>query len=128
LTNLREFRPSDISELKEIHSKHFSHEFTFPDFLSGYLCAFTALDDEKGEIVVAGGVRTIAELVIVTDKSKTGKIRRDALYKMLEASAFVASKTKYDQLHAFVQDERWESILKRVGFVTCKGNALCLSL
>lgn len=123
---IRSLEPTDLELLKKLHEKHFEEEFVLPDFLRNYLCAFTVEDDEG--ILTIGGVRPIAEVVTVTNKDRTPKDRLDALYRVLDASIFVAQKHDYDQLHAFVQDKRWSNRLQRNGFRPTKGQSLVLDI
>ena len=115
----------DIKRLKEIHEKHYSHEFSFPDFLNGFYCAFV-IEDESG-IVAAGGVRPICESIIITDKDRSVRDRRYALSQVLQASMFIANAEKYNELHAFIQDTNWEWHLSKVGFKPTKGKSLVLN-
>jgi hypothetical protein len=123
---VREFKPSDINELKEIHAKYFADEFTLPDFLSGYLCAVT-IEDEKG-IVTMGGVRNIAEVVAVTNKDRSVRARRIALWNLLHATSYVANAYRHEQLHVFIQESNWLKHLINVGFKPTKGQALVMEI
>lgn len=125
--DIRALESKDIEEIRRIHSLFFRDEFDFPDFLKGYLCAFV-VTNEKEEILVAAGVRTIAESVIVTNKSAQFDSieRRNALLRVLDASQFVCRETGYDQLHAFIQDENWLRHLERYNFRPTKGQSLVL--
>ena len=120
--NVREYRPSDLEELERIHNEFFSEEFSLPDFLTNYLCAVT-IEDDAGVITI-GGVRNIAESVIVTNKERSAYTRVRALNNLLEASRFIARTHGHDQLHAFIQDDKWYSHLLEKGFAPCKGRAL----
>ena len=82
---IRSFDPSDLDELKRIHSLHFKDEFYLPDFMD-YICAFV-VEDEQG-IITFGGIRDIAECVTVTNKDRDPKDRIRALYQILDASTF----------------------------------------
>lgn len=123
---VREYRPSDLDNLKEIHSKYFKDEFVLPNFLSNYLCAVT-VEDNQGLITV-GGIRNIAEVVAVTNKTKTVRIRREALLALLQALGYVARQFNHNQIHAFIQDPIWKQQLIRTGFNPTKGDALVLEL
>lgn len=123
--NIRALEASDIEQIREIHAKHFSHEFNFPDFLHNFLCAFV-VDDDQGKIISAGGVRAIAEVVIVTDKDYPIRPRRSALYQILDVSEFISKKADFGELHAFVQGDNWQRHLRRIGFLPTKGKALVL--
>lgn len=125
--NIRQINPSDVNKIRKIYNEYFNEEFEFPDFLSGYLSSFVVTSDED-KIIIAGGVRTIAESVIITDKSCPITPRREALQEILTVSAFTASFHEYKQLHAFIQDENWLRHLKRVGFKETVGKSIVLNL
>lgn len=120
---IRELRIDDLKRLREIHSKYFSEEFDFPNFFQGFLNAFVILDDNE-DIIVAGGVKLIPESIIITNKEKEIKPKLEALYSALELSEYVCRKHNYDQLHAFIQDEKWLSQLLRHGFKPTVGKSI----
>lgn len=122
---IRNYNPSDLDELKRIHSQHFADEFDLPDFMD-YVCAFV-VEDEKG-IISFGGVRDIAECVTVTDKSRDPRERIKALHQILDVSIFVANKMGYEQLYAFSQNPKWARRLRRNGFRSPQGQSLILDL
>jgi PAS domain-containing protein len=124
---IRALVPSDIDEIRRIHEQFYKEEFDFPDFLNNFLCAFV-VTDEDGKIISAGGVRAIAESVIVTDKNFSVRDRRQALYQVLDVSEFITKHADFKELHAFVQDTTWISFLMTVGFCPTKGKALVLEL
>jgi hypothetical protein len=123
---IRSLEPTDIVLLKEIHEKHWKEEFVLPDFLNKYHCVFTV--EDVGGIITIGGVRPIAECVTVTNKDINPKIRLEALFKILDASMFVANTYGYDQLHAFVQDKRWANRLRKHCFKPTRGQSLVLDI
>lgn len=125
--NIRALRPEDIDQLRNIHSSYFKEQFEFPDFLNNFLCAFVVIDDSD-TIISAGGVRAIAESIIITDKSYPIKERRSALYQVLDASCFISKRASFDQLHAFIQDDNWLRHLQKIGFSRTKGQALVLNI
>jgi hypothetical protein len=124
---IRPLKDSDVNELRTIHAKYYSHEFSFDDFARGFL-ASCCIESSSGEIVSAGGIRPLTEIVLVTNKDFSVRERREALYKMLTACMYSASKFRLDSLHAFVQDDVWIKHLKRVGFKDTKGKSLILNL
>jgi hypothetical protein len=125
---IRSLEPKDIEELKEIHDKFFKHEFAFPDFFRGFLCCFAVTDDSDNSIIVAAGIRPIAEVYAITDKNKSTRKKRDGLYKILEASAYIANANGFNQLHCFVQDDAWEKQLIKKGFSYTKGKSLVYNI
>lgn len=124
--NVRAYTQSDVAKLHTIWLKHFKDEFDFPDFLNGYLCAVT-IEDDKGNIITAGGVRLIAESVVVTDMSQSVKERRLALAQLLNTQEYICNKFGQSQLHAFIQDDTWYQHLHRVGFRPTAGKSLVLN-
>jgi len=124
---LRCINYSDENRLKEIHSKYFDNEFEFPNFYGNFLSSFVVTDD-KGEIIVGGGIRPIIEAIIVTDKDIEIDKRRQALIEMLRMSMFGAASRGYKELHAFIQDENWLRHLRKVGFRDTKGKSLVISV
>lgn len=121
---IRKFKDTDIAELKRIHQQY-KEEFplsVFDDW--NFLGLFTA--EEDGRIILAGGVRTIAEAVIVTDKTASTRQRREAFYKAMDVSNYLCNTNNYSELHAFVQDESWLRVMVKRGFKVAKGKALVI--
>lgn len=111
---IRRLEADDVEHIKQLHEKYYS-EFEFPDFFNRFLSRF-AIVDEKDEIVIAGGVRPIAETVIITDPNKSEiKIGR-ALIESLRCSLFTCARANVDELHAFVTNASYASHLERHGF------------
>lgn len=96
----------------------------FPDFITNYLFSFAVCDNHDNIITVAG-VRTILEVVAMTNKCRSPRLRRQALFDVLEASSFVANGHGYNELHAFIQDENWkDQLIRTETFKPTKGTAL----
>lgn len=109
---IRTICEKDIDEIHQIWERYYQLQFPFPNFLN-YICAFVVTDNND-RIITAGGVRTIAELLVVTDISAGLFERNRAWREMLQASKFVALKSGFNNLTCFVNDERWASILTRL--------------
>lgn len=122
---IRALNHSDSDEVQRIHSLYFKDEFTLPDFMK-YVCAFVV--EENGRIITAGGVRDIAECVLVTDMSLDSRVRIKALYQMLDATTFVCRRSDYDQMYAWSQNPRWTKRMMRNGFRLPQGQSLILDL
>jgi len=120
---IRAYSPDDLEIARKIHERFYKHEFDLSDFLSNFNCVFT-IEDNRRNIVTIGGVRPIAEVVAITNKDASVRERRDALIKLLQASLFTANSFNYDQLHVFIQDEKWLKHLLKFGFRYTKGRAL----
>ena len=123
--NIRGLKPEDIEVLRAIHKEYYTEEFAFPDFTKHFLGCFTAFDDDN-RIISAGGVVTIPEVVLITDKRQSVRARREALLNILQASMFIADKFSYNQLHVFIQEHGYEEQLKKNGFRNTKGTSLVL--
>lgn len=123
---IRNYQDNDFEQLKLIHERYYKTEFSLAEFYEHFLQLFVVVEDDK--IITAGGVRTIVESVIVTDKSFSVKQRREALLKMLQAQSFVTGRNDYKQLHAFIQDKSWLNQLIEYGFKPCKGNAIYIGV
>lgn len=124
---IRSYHPNDMDMIAQIHEKYYAEEFSLPDFISHFLCSFTVVN--KGEIISIGGVRTIVESIVITDRDKSVRARYHALHEILAASKFIAGKYGYDQIHAtIVNDDAWKQHLKKIGFEPIKGNMLVLGV
>jgi hypothetical protein len=123
--NIRALTPADVNEIKRIHKQY--PEFELPDFLTNYYGAFVV--ESEGRVITCGGVHPIAESVILTDKTTDIDERRQALYQVLQASAFIARNKGFDQLHAsIINDEKWKRHLLKVGFRPTKGDVLVIGV
>jgi len=117
---IRQMTPADANKLKEIHEQQYAADFEFPH--GKFIMEFVVVDDDN-KVISGGGVRSIAESVIITDKCFSPRIRREALLEILNASLLTCGKFGYDQLHAFVKDPTWEKVLEKYDFKLCKNLA-----
>lgn len=113
----------NIKKLKEIHEKHYKDEFSFPDFNNKYFDVWGIYSDNN-QLVCTGGIRSIAESVIITDLSLPRSTRIKALKLMHEVTTTVAQQHGYSEFHVFIQDENYERQLIKSGFVPTKGKCL----
>lgn len=114
MLNIKLLNRFDIDHVKQLHEKYYS-QFEFPDFFGRFITAFKILD-EDGEIIIAGGVRPIAEAIIITDLDKSRiKIGR-ALVEAQRFSMYACGRMNIDELHAFVDNPEYASHLVRHGF------------
>ena len=124
--NVRAIIQDDYTQLKELHEKFYKDEFILPDFINNYLLGFVV--EENNNIITIGGIRTIAEVILVTDKSQSVRVRRDSLLEALRVAVLTARNNKFDQIHAFIQDPKWKQHLEKIGFHETKGTALVLEI
>jgi len=125
--NIRALTKDDIEELNQLHDRFFDGEFERPDFTKGYLGAFI-IEDNDGKVVMGGGVRPIAETILVTDKSRNPHLLGDALLEALRYALFTSSRFNIDELIAFVKDDNYAKHLIKHGFVRRIGTALMMEL
>ena len=123
---IRTYYPADLSQLSQIHQKFYADEFHLADFFNH---PFTqVVVEEDGKIICAASIREILELVAITNKDFSPRIRRAALLNILQSAMFTAARTNFNQLHAFIQDNKWKSQLEKYGFKPTKGQALVLNI
>ena len=123
---IRAFKSDDIEEVRRIFDKFYSKDIEIPDFITNYLCAYTVVGDD-GDIITAGGVRTIAEVCLVTDKTRSPRSRVQALKEVLSASSYIAREFRFEWLNAITDDPIWANQMKEKGFIS-RGEALQFDL
>ena len=123
---VRAIQAGDFQQLRDIHEKFYDAEFNLPDFVTNFAGAFVIEDGQQ--IITICSLRRIAEVIAVTNKDLSVRRRVQALLIGSEAIKFLAQKENFDQIHAFVQDEAWESILLKAGFNPTKGKSLVLNV
>jgi|SRR5215471_9205024 len=106
----------DLPELGRIHESQYQDDFPFPDFTDHYLGSFAVVDSDN-KIVCGGGVRTFAESVLITDQTRSPRVRRAALLQVLEVSSGICRMTHHNLLVAYPKDENWVKVLRKYGFV-----------
>jgi hypothetical protein len=124
---IRAMEWDDIGKLRELHETFFQDQFSFPDFVNGFLTAFTITDDD-GRVIVGGGVRTMAEAVVITDIDAPRTTVGRALVEALNASKYICKRFQQPHLHAFVTNRHYEKHLRMRGFSSIKGSALVLDI
>lgn len=124
--NIRVFYPRDLEQIQRIHRKYYEDEFPLADFESVSMLKFVAVD-ENDKIISAASIRSIAEIVAITDKDASVRMRRKALLDILQSAEYVCRTAGYTQLHAFVQDGIWLEHLKHFGFKDCKGKPIYIN-
>lgn len=113
MAQIRPLVKTDIPDLKELHDKYYS-EFEFPNF-DNLVAKFVIVDD-NGDTIIGGGVRVIAETLLITDQEKSRIQIGRALVEAQRASLFACSRLGIDELHAFVKNEEYAKHLIKHGF------------
>lgn len=123
---IRGFEEKDIDQLVRLHEKYFSSQFDIGQFSNLIDRAFVI--EKQDEIICIGGLRSIAEAVLVTDLGKDNITKVKALKKSLEIFSYIARRTGHDSIHAFITDDQWRNHLVNEGFKKCIGDALLLKV
>lgn len=121
---IRPMTHTDSLELEEMSQKYYP-EFNSPEFEDNYFGKFV-ITHNNGEIVIGGGLRSLAEVVLVTDKSKNRHLIGDGLIRALGLCINEARNRNIDFLHAFVKDDKYAKHLISHGFDIREGTALSL--
>lgn len=121
----------DIKEINRIYSEFYSNN-EYPDFfnpLSKFHGTFAIIDAKSNKTVVVGGVKTIAEAVLLTDKGISPRIRIDALLQALGSVSFITKDMGFKEVHAFVNhDDKYTKALQRFGFRELDAKLLLLDV
>lgn len=122
---IRQFRASDLEQIRQLHEKFQADNFSMPEIVDAYA---DIVVEEDGKILGYGQNREITEAIMLLDLSLPLRMRGKALAEMIRESMFRASLKGQNQIHAFVQDTSFEHALKRhFGFKDTKGKALVMS-
>ena len=126
---IREVKLIDRVWIDEMYGKHFSNN-EYPDFFDGsFLCPFIIADDKSQDILLAGGIKILAEVAIVTDKDKPVRRRMDALLQALGSSITIAKDMGHRQIYVFVNnDDQYVKHLQKYNFKLIDAKLLVLNL
>ena len=125
MLKIRPLTLNDIEELSRLHDKFYS-EFDFPHF-GNMLNAFI-IEDENNEIVMAGGVEKVAEVVLVTNKEKSRIKIGKALVEAQRCSLFTCSVNNIRDMYAFVNNDEYAKHLIQHGFTDVGHRALSMRI
>lgn len=123
---IRKLQPKDKPEIDKIY-KEFYSDNEYPYFF--YDCAGNTfvVTEDSGKIIVAGGLKNIAEAIFVTDKNLPPSVRLDALIQGLGSTISIARDMRHGQIHAFVNnDDKYVNTLKKFGFKLIDAKLLVL--
>lgn len=122
---IRQFRASDLDQIKQLHEKFQVGNFSLPEIAEAYA---DIVVEQDGKIIGYGQNREITEAIMLLDLDLPLRMRGKALAAMIRESMFKASLKGHDQVHVFVQDNGFEKALKRhFGFKETKGRALVMN-
>lgn len=123
---IRNTQDNDFHIIYKVWAKHFRGQFEFPDFVKEFLCTFTVMDEDK--VIAVAGIKPIIESIIILDQDFSPRARRKALYEILSTSEYVGRQHGFNQLHAFIQEEKYLETLLNRGFELTKGKAVVRNL
>src|SRR5690348_4840229 len=117
---LRELRPEDLEKLNAING----YENQIDIALDANTLSGAIVEDTKGRIISGGIIRSISEVILVTDKNINSISRIKALNELLKYGEYVSKKNGRNEIHAFVIDKRFENFLIKFGFREANGKCL----
>lgn len=117
---------NDLEKIREINEINFP-DLELPDFKKMLSQGFI-IEDEKNEIVMAGGIKLISECLLVTNKNmsriKIGKALIIAQGACIHASLAFGIK----DIYAFTHNEDYTKHLIKHGFYEKNGKTLMMGL
>jgi hypothetical protein len=122
---LRDIIPGDLERLDEIHQR--CHTFAVPRL--NHIVDDKVVTSEKGDIIGYGILKLFPEAIMILDTDLPLRDRIAALHEFLERAMTIARENGSEQIHAFVQDEKFSHLLiERYGFRTVSAKPLVLNL
>jgi hypothetical protein len=123
---LRYLEDKDRSEIQRLHDRFFP-EMEFIDFFNRFHCVFVVVDNRE-DIIALGGIRPICEAVVLTDKDRSVRRRREALLEIFEGVKYAAQKLEYSEILAFSFDQEYTNhLITKMGF-KCNLDNMVLTL
>lgn len=121
---------SDKADIDRIYKKWYSANeyppFWEKDDPNKFEVSFT-VTHKDGQMILAGGVKLIAEVIFLTDKDLPVRTRFEGLLQGLGSSIVIAQGMKHRHLHAFVNnDEQYVRHMMKFGFKKIKSDFLML--
>lgn len=110
---IRKLELNDMLELRKLHDQYYN-QYEFPPFLD-CLNAFI-IEDESNEIVMAGSVEKVAEIMLVTNKAKSEFKIGKALVEAQRCSMFTAGVHGIRDMYAFTDNDAYAKHLIQHGF------------
>lgn len=128
---IRDMTVKDTPVINRIYTDFFS-ENEYPNFLldKHFYNPFIVADDHNnGKVIVAGAVKVIAEVVLVTDRDRPTRLKYNALLQALGSSIHIAKGMGFNQIHAFVHDDnKYVRVLMKHDFKVLDAELLVLDL
>jgi hypothetical protein len=126
INKARGMKREDIDKVRELAEKHFP-DLEIPNFMNNFYCSFV-ITDEEDDIVIAGGLRPSAEILLITDKNMSDIKIVKALIEAKKASLYIGRKFGLNELVAFVKDnDIYARHLVKHGFYS-RSNALAIKV
>ena len=120
---IRNMTKEDIPILECLNRKYYP-EFDSPEFEGDYFTKFVIESPDK-QLVMGGGLRYLAECILVTDRSKNIHTIGEALLLALQTSVKVCKMRHVEFLTAYVKNDEYRSHLIDKGFDS-RGEVLSL--
>jgi hypothetical protein len=110
---IRTLKSADIPQLRDIHERYYP-DLDFPFDLA--LETECVIENDDGEILLAGGLELQAEALLVTDKSKNRVDLGRALVEVQRFFLYASGRLNARELYAFVTDDDYAKHLIQHGF------------
>jgi hypothetical protein len=121
---IRFLEPEDVPKIERIYDRYFP-DMERPDFTQ-FHCVYVVTDDDNN-IISIGGIKPLAEAVVLTDRSFSVRKRMNALYEIHTALVYSADKLGFDRLHAFAFEDKYiDHLIKRMKFREVKDSKLLI--
>lgn len=122
---IRNLVPSDLEELRKIHSKFYKNEFSFPLDRFGVFSNKFVITDDSGQIITFGMLELSAEAIVLTNKNVEGFKKYKALVNLLPILSEEAKQANLNNFTASIyNDPIWQRNLLKAGFKESKGSHL----
>ena len=122
---IRSMHNEDIPILEALNKKYYP-EFESPAFTDKDYFTRFVIEDSDRQLVMGGGLRYLAETILVTDKSRNVHTLGASLLQALEHAKRTCQMRHIELLHAFVKNEGYQKHLIEHGFQVREGTPLYL--
>lgn len=110
---IRGLELKDVGELRKLHDQYYG-QYEFPPFLD---CLNAFIIEDETDIVMAGSVEKVAEIMLVTNKAKSEIKIGKALVEAQRCSMFTAGRFGIRDMYAFTDNDAYAQHLIQHGFI-----------
>ena len=119
-------KKDDLESIDRIWKVHYNTSFGLPN-LENVIIHGVVEDETDGKISGFGLVKIFAEGILILDKSLTVRQKVATLRELMDAQRLGIDRANISQVHAFIQDPVFESVLKKhYGYKDTVGKCIVL--